>query len=80
MCNYAFTVHDKLMENDSVMKQIANNTPDQAMLGDFPKALDDAILNSGDVHREQMMQLLSDQERMNSVAQVIFDMLRGYKE
>ncbi|WP_156980884.1 hypothetical protein [Vibrio galatheae] len=43
--------------------QIANNTPEQAMLGDFSSALDDAILNSHEAHQEQMMQLLSDPNR-----------------
>lgn len=60
MVNYAYTVRDKLSENSAVMTQIANNTPEQAMLGDFPKAIDDAILSSGEAHQEQMMQLLSD--------------------
>ncbi|PAX03411.1 UvrB domain 3-containing protein, partial [Acinetobacter baumannii] len=40
MLNYAYTVRDKLAENEIVMKQIANNTREQAMLGDFPKAMD----------------------------------------
>ncbi|PQJ84046.1 hypothetical protein [Photobacterium phosphoreum] len=42
MINYAKTVRDKLSENESVMTQINNNTRDQAMLGDFPQAIDDA--------------------------------------
>ncbi|MCG6266151.1 type I restriction endonuclease subunit R [Vibrio furnissii] len=75
MINYAFTVRDKLTENQTVMSQIANNTPEQAMLGDFPRALDDAILNSHDAHQEQMMQLLSDPNRNKQFARVIFDML-----
>ncbi|ADT87855.1 type I restriction endonuclease subunit R [Vibrio furnissii] len=75
MINYAFTVRDKLTENQTVMSQIANNTPEQAMLGDFPRALDDAILNSHEAHQEQMMQLLSDPNRNKQFARVIFDML-----
>ncbi|MGI2881894.1 type I restriction endonuclease subunit R [Vibrio furnissii] len=77
MINYAFTVRDKLTENQTVMSQIANNTPEQAMLGDFPRALDDAILNSHEAHQEQMMQLLSDPNRNKQFARVIFDMLSG---
>jgi len=41
LVNYAYTIRDKVSENKSVMDQIRNNTPEQAMLGDFPKALDD---------------------------------------
>ncbi len=58
MLNYAYTVRDKLAENEIAMKQITNNTREQAMLGDFPKAMDDAILGGSAAHQEQMMQLL----------------------
>ena len=44
LVNYAYTIRDKVRENATVMKQIANNSPEQAMLGDFPKAVDDAVL------------------------------------
>ncbi|WP_241824993.1 hypothetical protein [Salinivibrio sp. IB872] len=79
MINYAFTVRDKLTENETVMSQIANNTREQAMLGDFPRAIDDAILNSNEAHQEQMMQLLSDPNKTKQFARVIFDMLSGVK-
>ena len=75
MLNYAYTVRDKLAENTVVMKQIANNTREQAMLGDFPKAMDDAILDSSAAHQEQMMQLLSDPVKAEVFSRVIFDML-----
>jgi type I restriction enzyme R subunit len=44
----------KVQENDRVMMQIANIILEQAMLGDFPKAGDDAMLGSHEAHREQM--------------------------
>jgi len=44
MVNYLYTIKDKVKENTLVMKQIDNNTSEQAMLGDFPKALMDAIV------------------------------------
>lgn len=47
LVNYARTVSDKVRENPRVMSQIANNTRDQAMLGDFEKAVENAILDSG---------------------------------
>src|SRR5690554_5822890 len=75
MINYAYTVRDKLSENQSVMHQIANNTREQAMLGDFPKAIDDAILGSSDAHQEQMMQLLTSPEKTQQFARVIFELL-----
>ena len=75
MVNYANTIADKVYENNGVMSQIANNTREQAMLGDFPRAIDDAILGSHEAHREQMMQLLSDPSKAHVFGHLIFDML-----
>jgi len=75
MVNYAYTVRDKVKENTLVMSQIANNTPEQAMLGDFSKAIDDAVMDSSDAHNNQMMQLLSDPSKAASFARVVFDLL-----
>ena len=58
------------------MKQIANNTDEQAMLGDFPKAIDEAIMDSSEAHQNQMFQLLSDPKKSKSFAKLIFDMLK----
>ncbi|WP_423708738.1 type I restriction endonuclease subunit R [Undibacterium sp. WLX3042] len=77
MVNYAYTISDKVRENDIVMQQIANNSAEQAMLGDFPRAVDDAILGSGDAHQNQMMQLLSDPGKAKLFSKVIFDILTG---
>ncbi|WP_455811522.1 type I restriction endonuclease subunit R [Pseudomonas graminis] len=77
MVNYAFAVRDKLSENKSVMTQIANNTREQAMLGDFPKAIDDAVMDSSEAQQEMMMQYLSNPELAKGFARVVFDMLKG---
>lgn len=75
MVNYAYTVRDKVKENPLVMSQIANNTPEQAMLGDFVKAIDDAVMDSSEAHQNQMMQLLSDPGKAAGFARVVFDLL-----
>ena len=75
MVNYAHTIADKISEDDQVVQQMANNSTEQAMLGSFPKALDDAILNSSDAHQNQMMQLLSDPNRAAGFARVVFDLV-----
>lgn len=77
LVNYAYTIRDKVGENNQVMMQIANNTPEQAMLGDFPKAVDDAIMDSNDAHQNQMMQLLSDPVKAKGFARVVFDLLKA---
>jgi len=76
MLNYAHTVTDKLAENNLVIKQIQNNTAAQAMLGEFSKAMDDAILGSNEAHQNQMMQLLTDKNKMAKFSQIVFDLLQ----
>ncbi|MDP3331581.1 MAG: hypothetical protein Q8S55_06250, partial [Methylococcaceae bacterium] len=76
MVNYAHTIRDKIKENVLVMKQIKENTPEQAMLGNFPKAIDDAIMDSSEAHQNQMLQLLSDPAKTASFAKVVFDLLK----
>lgn len=76
LVNYAYTIRDKISENAIVMNQIANNSAEQAMLGDFGKAVDDAIIDSSEAHQNQMMQLLSDPAKAAAFAKVVFDLLR----
>ncbi|MEO8325390.1 MAG: DEAD/DEAH box helicase family protein [Nitrospirota bacterium] len=75
MVNYAYTVRDKVRENNSVMSQLTNNSRDQALLGDFPGAVDDAILSSSDAHQNQKLQLLTDPDKAEQFKQFIFDLL-----
>ena len=75
MVNYANTISDKVRENELVMHQLFSNSPEQAMLGDFPKAVDDAVMDSGAAHQNQMMQLLSDPSKAKIFSKVIFDIL-----
>lgn len=76
LVNYAYTIRDKVGENKQVMMQIANNSPEQAMLGDFLKAIDDAIMDSNQTHQNLMMQLLSDPSKTEGFARVVFDLLK----
>ena len=75
MINYVYTVADKMSENTKMMKQIQNNTREQAMLGEFDSALDDAVLDSNAAHMEQMTQLMSDPAKMRQFANIIYDVL-----
>ena len=75
MINYVHTVADKVAEDSKVMKQITNNTREQAMLGHFSQAIDDAIIGSNEAHQEQMMQLMTDPAKMRQFANVIYDVL-----
>ena len=77
MLNYARTVSDKVRENSRVMTQIANNTREQAMLGDFLKAMDDAVLDSAQAHQKQQMRILTETGNRRPFAEIIYDILRS---
>ncbi|MEZ5065433.1 MAG: DEAD/DEAH box helicase family protein [bacterium] len=75
LISYAYTIRDKVGENPRVMNQIENNSPEQALLGDFPSALDEAVMESGEAHQAQMMQYLNSKEVQAGFQRVVFDML-----
>ena len=77
LVNYAYTIRDKISENEQVMHQIANNSAEQALLGGFSKALDDAVLDSSDAHQNQMMQLLSDPSKAAKFSRLVLDLLKA---
>jgi type I restriction enzyme R subunit len=72
----ANTIRDKVSENALVMQQIANNSTEQALRGDFSKAVDDAIMDSSEAHNNQMLQLLSNPAKAAGFAKVVFDLLK----
>lgn len=76
LVSYAYTIRDKVSENVKVMDQIRNNAPEQAMLGDFPKAIDDAVMDSSEAHQNQMMQILSNPAVARGFAKVVFDLIK----
>ncbi len=75
LINYAYTIRDKISENKQVMQQIANNSAEQALLGDFAGALDEAVMDSSEAHQSQMMQYLNSKELQAGFQRVVFDML-----
>lgn len=75
LLDYARTITNKLSENVTVMKQIENNSAEQAMLGDFSGALDDAVMESSEAHQNQMNQILSNKEVAAGFGRIVFDLL-----
>ena len=80
LINYAYTIRDKVSENEMVMQQIANNSPEQALLGDFSGALDRAVMDSSEAHQNQMTQYLNSKEVQAQFQRVVFDMLLAAKQ
>jgi type I restriction enzyme R subunit len=76
MQNYLYTVSNKVSENTLVMEQLKNNSPEQAILGDFGKAIDDTVMDISAAHQNQMMQLLSDPAKAAGFSKLVFDMLK----
>ncbi len=75
LITYANAIRDKISENVRVMNQIANNSPEQALLGDFAGALDEAVMGSSEAHQNQMTQYLNSKELQAGFQRVVFDML-----
>ena len=73
LISYSQTIWNKVNENQIVMKQIANNTADKAMLGDFPNATLDAIFDSQDAYQDITKQLLSDPKRLSQFTRFLLD-------
>jgi len=75
MVNYARTITDKTMENQAVVEQIKVNTPEQAMLGDFPAIITDAIIGSMDSHSAMAEQVLSNKQIQQGFARLVLDLV-----
>jgi type I restriction enzyme R subunit len=76
MLSYAVTIKEKVKENHRVITQIANNTREQALLGDLPKAVEEAILDSNEAQQKQMMKLLSMSDKFGLFMDTIYDMMQ----
>jgi type I restriction enzyme R subunit len=48
----------------------------QALLGDFPTALDEAVMGSGKAHQNQMMQYLNSKKLQTGFQRVVLELLR----
>ena len=75
MINYTKTIADKVMESESVREQVKNNTKEQAMLGGFAEAMNDAVISSLDVHQNLASQILSKSQIRDSFANLIYDII-----
>ena len=81
MVNYMQTIADKVRENDTVMDQLKNNTREQALLGDFSKAMLDAVLESRGAHEKQAVKVLSNEAVAKSFGDLLLDvLLRGLQK
>jgi type I restriction enzyme R subunit len=80
LVNYAYTVRDKLSENKNIMLQLLNNTREQALLGDFPDALEEAIIDAAVVHKNLSNQLLEEDITGEKFKHFMLDWLLAEKQ
>ncbi|MFZ4662545.1 MAG: type I restriction endonuclease subunit R [Caldilineaceae bacterium] len=77
LINYAYTIADKVRENAHVMHQVANNAPDQVMIGDFPGAVDDAVIGANASHQTQMMQYLNNPATQANFQRLVLELVQA---
>ena len=78
--NYARTITSKVMENNKVVDQVKNNTKEQAMLGGFEIAINDAVISSLDAHQSMATQVLSQDKVREGLANIVYELIvKGLK-
>ena len=75
LINCLRSVTDKVRENKRVMDQIENNSREQALLGDFGQACEEAFMDSGEAFENQKFQYLGNSQLAKTYHDIIFDML-----
>jgi len=81
MLNYARTIKDKVMENAKVIEQVNNNTKEQAMMGGFAEAINDAVIDSLDVHQNLATQVLGEERIRTGFANIVYELIaKGLKQ
>ena len=79
LINYAYTIADKVLENAHVMYQVANNATEQIMLGDFPSAVDDAVIGANESHQTQMMQYLNNPATQAGFQRLVLELVQAIR-
>lgn len=80
MLNYARTITDKVRENKKVMQQVTNNTKEQAMMGGFAEAINDAVIDSLDAHQSLATQVLNEERIKKGLADIVYGLIaKGLK-
>lgn len=63
----------KLRENDTVMKQVESNSREGVLVGDFPSAVDDAVMGQGSANQELMLQYLNNKAIARQFQRILLD-------
>lgn len=71
--NFLNSIKDKVEENEQVVDQIRNNSREQVMLGDYPEAVRDAIMESLDNQKGMAGELLRNSDLRRQFAALLLD-------
>lgn len=74
--NWIQGISTKLRENDSVMNQIRHNSDEAVMNGDFPKAMDDAVIERMGTQKGISMEYLSKPEVAKEIQSLVLKLIR----
>ena len=77
--DFTQTVIGQIRENPKVVDQIKHNSFENAMLGDFPREADDAIMESADLSDKIRNILLGNEQKSQQFYRIIYDMFK-YEE
>ena len=81
LLSYADTIRRKVEGNERVMQQVGNNPPAQVMLGDFPQAVVDAVVESGEARESLKRRVLEDTSTATRFAELLLELiLKGASE
>ncbi len=73
--NYARTISDKMRANDKVVQQVTSNSKEQAMIGGFEVALNDAVIDSLDIHQNMASQVLSEDRVRKGLSDIVYGLM-----
>jgi len=73
--SYANTISAKISENKTVVDQLRNNTKEQAMLGQFPASISDAIIENMGINSQFAMKLLNNELAAKEFYGLIYDIV-----
>lgn len=81
LVGYVTTIKGKLMENEELAQQAANNTEEQFLLGDFKDVLTDIVIEGQEAHNSIAEQLLKDERifvaMQRMLAKAVWQQFRG---
>ena len=75
MLSYARTITDKVRENKKVIQQVTSNTKEQAMMGGFADAINDAVIDSLDAHQSLATQVLNEERIKKGLADIVYGLI-----